>query len=372
MTGRLRFRIFAHSWISDWNHGNAHFLRGLASELVKQGHEVRCYEERDGWSMKNLAGERSDAAAQAIVAFRQAFPNLDVGFYSNDATFAGFAAQELRNADVVIIHEWNSPAVVAQILALKPALGFRALFHDTHHRAYTNPREILRMQLHEFDGVLAFGNAIRRIYSEAFNVKKTWTLHEAADTARFYPQDAEKDTDVVWIGNWGDEERTRELEEFLVTPAYAMREHKFAVHGVRYPPDAVERLSHSGIEFRGYLPNLRAPQMYARSKISLHVPRRFYANGLSGVPTIRVFEALAAGSALVCAPWNDSEGLFRPGEDYLCVPDSQSMIAELTRLLRDDRARQQLAAHGLDSIRKRHTCAHRAEQLVDICRELEK
>src|SRR5205085_8446985 len=116
MSGRISFRVFAHSWISDWNHGNAHFLRGLASELVKQGHEVRCYEERDGWSMKNLALEGSDAAAQALLAFRGAFPTLDVRFYSNDESFAGFAAQELSDADVVIIHEWNSPAVVAQIL----------------------------------------------------------------------------------------------------------------------------------------------------------------------------------------------------------------------------------------------------------------
>jgi spore maturation protein CgeB len=371
MTGRLCFRFFAHSWISDWNHGNAHFLRGLASELVKQGHEVRCYEEGDGWSLKNLAGEGSDAATQAIVAFRNAFPTLDVRFYSNDESFAGFAARELSDSDVVVIHEWNSPAVVAQILAWKPALGFRALFHDTHHRAYTNPREILRIPLQEFDGVLAFGDAIRRIYSDGFGVKKIWTFHEAADTARFFPQTAEKDTDVVWIGNWGDEERTRELEEFLITPASAMRHHRFAVHGVRYPHDALERLSQSGVEFRGYLPNLRAPQMYARSKISLHVPRRFYTNGLSGVPTIRVFEALAAGSPLVCAPWSDSEGLFRPGQDYVCVFDSQGMIAELTHLLHDDRARQQLAANGLESVRKRHTCAHRAEQLAEICHELE-
>lgn len=371
MSGRLSFRFFAHSWVSDWNHGNAHFLRGLASELVNQGHEVRCYEERDGWSMKNLTQEGSDAAAQAVIAFCQAFPSLDVRFYGNDSAFSAFAARELSDADVVIIHEWNSPVVVAQILALKPALGFRALFHDTHHRAYTNPKEILQMPLQDFDGVLAFGDVIRRIYLEAFGVKKSWTFHEAADTGRFFPQSAEKDTDVVWIGNWGDEERTRELEEFLITPASAMREHKFAVHGVRYPHEALERLLQSGVEFRGYLPNLRAPQMYARSKVSLHVPRRFYANGLSGVPTIRVFEALAAGSSLVCVPWNDSERLFRPGEDYLCVPDSEGMIAELRHLLRDDRARQQLAVNGLESIRARHTCAHRAEQLVDICHELE-
>ena len=371
MSGKLSFRFFAHSWISDWNHGNAHFLRGLASELVNQGHEVRCYEERDGWSMRNLAEEATDAAAQAMSDFRRAFPKLDVRPYSNDSSLNEFLSSEIRGADVVVVHEWNSPEVVAKIVSLKQRLGFRALFHDTHHRVYTNPREIVLFPLSEFDGVLAFGEAIRKIYFEAFGVKRVWTFHEAADTAHFFPNYAPKDTDVVWIGNWGDEERTSELKEFLITPASALRHYTFAVHGVRYPDDALGRLAASGVEFRGYLPNLRAPEMYNRSRISLHIPRRFYANGLSGVPTIRVFEALAVGSPLVCAPWSDSERLFRPGEDYICVPDQSAMISELQRLLRDDAARQQLAASGLQTIRARHTCAHRAQQLEDICHELE-
>jgi spore maturation protein CgeB len=153
-------------------------------------------------------------------------------------------------------------------------------------------------------------------------------------------------------------------------PASELREYTFAVHGVRYPSEALQRLAESNVEFRGYLPNLRAPEMYARSRISLHVPRRFYANGLGGIPTIRIFEALAAGSPLVCAPWSDAEGLFRPGKDYICVPDSKAMISELRHLLRDAAAREQLAASGLQTIRMRHTCAHRAEQLVGVCDEL--
>ncbi len=370
MTGRLSFRFLAHTWISDWNHGNAHFLRGLTSELVKLGHEVRCYEERDGWSMRNLMAESDDAAAQALIGFRKAFANLDVRFYSLGSDLHEYLQMELVGADIVIIHEWNSPELIAAVLKLKDKFGFRVLFHDTHHRAYTSPKEILRFPLNEFDGVLAFGEAVRRIYADAFGVKRVWTFHEAADTEHFFPVESAKDTDVVWIGNWGDEERTRELEEFLMKPAAALPDVAFAVHGVRYPEDALQQLSESHIEFRGYLPNLRAPRMYARSRISLHVPRRFYANGLSGVPTIRVFEALAAGSPLVCAPWDDAEGLFRPGEDYVCVPDSNTMVAELGHLLRDEHARRQIAANGLETVRSRHTCAHRAQQLLEICHGL--
>ena len=368
MSKRLHLRIFAHSWISDWNHGNAHFLRGLASELVALGHEVFCYEERNSWSLTNL--KKENAGDDAYDAFRRAFPVLDVRFYNNDADFEQFAREELRGADVVIVHEWNDPRVVETILSLKSRLNFRVLLHDTHHRAYTNPREILRFPLHLFDGVLAFGQAIERIYREGFGVREVWTFHEAADTRHFHPIVAEQDTDVVWIGNWGDEERTQELEEFLLGPAKSLQRRRLAVYGVRYPAEARERLLEVGIEYRGYLPNLAAPVVYAGSKLSLHVPRRFYANGLGGIPTIRVFEALACGAVLICAPWNDAEKLFRPGEDYLIAENGQQMTDTVGTLLRDESARRQISRNGLETIRARHTCAHRALQLTEICDQL--
>jgi spore maturation protein CgeB len=372
MNHSLKLRFFAHSWVSDWNHGNAHFLRGLVRELIRLGHEVRCYEQHGAWSLANLLREEGRQAQAAVEEFWRTFPELDVCFYQNDAGFRDFARQELRGADVVVVHEWNPPEVVETIVALKRELDFRLLFHDTHHRAYSNPKEMLRLPLRDFDGVLAFGEAIRRIYREAFGIRKAWAFHEAADTSNFRPLKAEKTTDVIWVGNWGDEERSQELQEFLIGPAAALRGHKVAVHGVRYPEEGRQKLASAGIEFRGYLPNLRAPQAYGESVVTVHVPRRQYANGLSGVPTIRVFEALACGIPLVCAPWTDAEGLFRPGEDYLCVPDGSAMTAELSRLIADPVARHQLAANGLQTIHARHTCAHRARQFLEICEELGK
>lgn len=370
MTGSLKFRVFAHSWISDWNHGNAHFLRGLAEELRKLGHEVRCYEEEDAWSVRNLLEEGPEKASRAVQGFKSAFPHVDVRYYRNDSSFTAFANRELRDADVVIVHEWNDPQIVKTILSLKPSFGFAALFHDTHHRAYTDPSSIGRVPLSEFDGVLAFGEALRRIYLDAFAVRRAWTFHEAADIHHFHPLPLAKDTDVIWVGNCGDEERTRELEEFLIEPAKDLRERQFVVHGVRYPEDALARLAAAGIEYRGYSPNLEAPQSYARSRISLHVPRRYYANGLSGIPTIRMFEAMSCGSPLICSPWTDSEGLFRAGQDYITVKDGPSMTAEIRALLHDEKAQRQLARNGWETIQARHTCAHRAQELLGVCEEL--
>ena len=370
MSGSIRFCIFAHSWISDWNHGNAHFLRGLARELRKLGHEVRCYEELGSWSLTNLVEQEGEVAVQAIEQFRREFPDLDVRFYQQDEQLRDTLRLELRNADVAVIHEWNDPEVANTILSLKAELGFRALFHDTHHRALSNAREILRFDLGHFDGVLAFGEAITRIYLEGFGVQRAWTFHEAADATNFYPRDGPADIDVLWIGNWGDEERTGELAEFLIEPLAKLRNCKTVVHGVRFPDKGIEVLQQAGIEYRGYLPNLSAPELYSRSVLSLHVPRRQYSNGLQGVPTIRVFEALACGAPLICAPWHDAEGLFQPGEDYVVVASGAEMQAEIQHLIRDESARRQIGAHGRDTILRRHTCAHRAQQLVAICEEL--
>jgi spore maturation protein CgeB len=370
MSRGLTIRYFAHSWVSDWNHGNAHFLRGLAREVMRLGHNLRCYEQLGSWSLKNLMHHEGERAIDAIDHFRRSYPELNIHFYKNDASFKEFAAEELKGADVVVVHEWNDPHVVNTILSLKAQYGFRALLHDTHHRAYTRPAEILKFHLHLFDGVLAFGDALRRIYTEGFGINHAWTFHEAADVTMFQPLAVKKEIDILWIGNWGDEERTRELMEFLIQPAASMTGRRFVVHGVRYPEDGVHKLHQAGIDYRGYLPNLRSPIAYSQSEIALHVPRRQYTNGLSGVPTIRVFEALACGAPLLCSPWEDSESLFRAGEDYLCVSDGESMKAEMEHLLRDDAARRQLASNGLETVRARHTCRHRAEQLIDICEGL--
>ena len=372
MSGRIRFRIFAHSWISDWNHGNAHFLRGLARELVRLGHEVRCYEELGSWSLTNLVEQEGETAVDAIEQFRGAFPELDVRFYQQDAGFYDTLRSELRDADVVIIHEWNRPEIVNAILSLKQELGFRALLHDTHHRALSGAAEILRFNLPAFDGVLAFGESITRIYLDGFGVEKAWTFHEAADVSHFQPCDAPCEIDLLWIGNWGDEERTRELMEFLAQPVAELRNSKTVVYGVRYPESGRRILQDAGIEYRGYLPNLSAPAVYAQTALSLHVPRRQYSDGLHGVPTIRVFEALACGSPLICAPWNDAEQLFRADEDYVIVNSGDEMKATMQSLLLDPAARRQIGDNGRETILRKHTCAHRAHQLVDICEGLSK
>ncbi|HEV2061901.1 MAG TPA: glycosyltransferase, partial [Solirubrobacteraceae bacterium] len=89
-----------------------------------------------------------------------------------------------------------------------------------------------------------------------------------------------------------------------------------------------------------------------------------------GIPTIRPFEALACGIPLVCAPWEDADGLFTPGEDYLVARDGEEMRRAMRTILHDRERAAALREHGLATIAARHTCAHRVDELLAIHAEL--
>ena len=93
---------------------------------------------------------------------------------------------------------------------------------------------------------------------------------------------------------------------------------------------------------------------------------RMYPQPLPGIPTIRVFEALACGIPLVCAPWTDCEGLFTQGEDYLVASSGAAMTRHLRALAADEPLRRALARNGAATIARRHSCAHRVDELLNI------
>jgi spore maturation protein CgeB len=319
-----------------------------------------------------MANLRSEAAGQhALLRFAKTYPSLRIQTYDLASTNGrGLRQESFRGFDVVIVHEWNPPELVHRLFALREVLGFRLLFHDTHHRASSSPEQIRLFGIDRFDGVVAFGEALRRIYRERFGIRRVWTLHEAADTAVFYPRPATaKNDDVVWIGNWGDGERSGEISEFLLQPAAQLPCARFSIYGVRYPEDGLRALREARVRYHGYLPNLDAPEVYATSRLTVHIPRQQYTGAMAGIPTIRVFEALACGIPLLSAPWSDCEYLFRPG-DLRKVDDGAGMKAAIVSLLADPKAAEEQAQCGLETVRARHTCRHRAQELTAICEEL--
>lgn len=352
--------IFTHSLVSDWNHGNAHFVRGIASELLSRGHELSLYEPEDGWSRQMLLREHGQ---KAIDGFENYFPHLRSTLYNEETVELDHV---LRNIDIVIVHEWNTPTLVSRIGHHRTTHDYRLLFHDTHHRSLSDMDGIARYDLGAYDTVLAYGNVIRDAYLRNGWTKNATTWHEAADVRVFKPMPSTKrEGDLVWIGNWGDNERARTLREFLIEPVKRLRL-RARVYGVRYPDSVLEELNGAGIEYGGWLANYKVPEIFSRYGVTIHVPRQPYVHALPGIPTIRPFEALACGIPLISAPWSDSEHLFRPGKDFLFAHNGNEMEQQLTQLLSKPEIGNALAAHGLETIRARHTCGHRVDELLTL------
>lgn len=356
----MRFVFYTHSLVSDWNHGNAHFLRGVMRELLARGHAPLALEPADGWSRSNLV---RDHGVAALERFRRDFPDLAAVAYGD-----GFPHEEaVSDADVVIVHEWTAPEIVRRLgTARREGGAFTLIFHDTHHRAVSAAAEIAALALEDYDLVLAFGETLRERYAQAGWGERAVTWHEAADTELFRPRpEIARQEDIVWVGNWGDGERVEELRSYLLDPARRLGL-RGGVHGVRYPRAALDDISAAGLEYRGWLANARVPEAFARSRATVHVPRRPYVASLPGIPTIRVFEALACGVPLVSAPWDDAEGLFRIGDDFLMARDGEEMTAHLRDVLHDRDRAAALVANGLETVRSRHTCAHRVDELLGL------
>ena len=356
----MKIVYFTHSLRSCWNHGNAHFLRGVLRDLIARGHDVAAYEPQGAWSLTNLLAEHGEAGLEA---FWQSYPDLMPLSYAPDMDLE----QACDGADLVIVHEWNEPSLVAAIGQLRArGAPFTLLFHDTHHRAVSDPAAMNAYALESYDGILAFGAALADIYREWGWGDRVFVWHEAADITLFHPPVVEQPRHgLIWVGNWGDDERTHELETFLLDPAQQAGL-PLTIHGVRYPPHALALLGRYGVSYRGWLANALAPSVFARHLATVHVPRRFYARQLPGIPTIRVFEALACGIPLASAPWTDSEALFTPGSDFLVAKDGPAMTALLRDLCHDPGLRQSLSAHGLQTILARHSCAHRVDELLAV------
>ncbi len=333
--------------------------------LKKLGHDVVTLEEEDNWSLTNLV---SDHGEEPLLEFRRRFPFIDHRSYVLDgrAHLYDWLTDTLSDVDACIVHEWNPPDLTKAIGEVAARRGVVSLFHDTHHRAFTEPWRVPQMGLEGYSAILAYGPTIADIYRSTVVGPEVLLFHEGADAELFRPLTRPKNSDVVFVGNWGDNDRDHTTWQYLIEPSRVASDLRFALFGVRYPPEVVTALRQSGIDWRGWLPNYMAPEVYASAKMTVHIPRQAYLEALRGTPTIRVFEALACGIPLISAGWVDDSGLFTDGQDYLAVHTPSQMVEALRWLADDSEARERIGSHGRATVLASHTCDHRAVELVEI------
>ncbi|HEX3246741.1 MAG TPA: glycosyltransferase [Chloroflexota bacterium] len=332
--------------------------------LQARNHSVLCWEQSDNWSLEHLLAESPEAVAQ----FQSNFPDLKYQRYTLGSRLEAELRRAVAETDVVVVHEWNEPRVIRLIGRIAQDRGVKSVFHDTHYRVVLDPFYRERLGLDNFDCIAAFSPSLAERYS-ALGYRNVHVLHEAADTTVFAPREVGPRDDVIFIGNYGDGDRDDELEAFLFRPRRSLPHLRYAVYGVRYPGHVLARLRGClNIDYRGRIPNVDVPAAYSAAKVALHIPRRQYVELLPGTPTIRVFEALATGTCLISLPWCDTDGLFQAGKDFVVARTPDEMRDTVRELCSDPIARRAVAQQGLQTVLARHTCNHRADQLLEIVR----
>ena len=213
----MRVIFFCHSLVSDWNHGNAHFLRGVWQRIARaRDHEVRVFEQAGGVEQRQIwwlnTGNRRWPVLRAHIP----------SFTAKPTTSATLDLDQAR---------WPTPTwcwcTSGTSIEVVEAIGgtsgnvhgrYRLLFHDTHHRWVTDRAPWARYGPVTTTACWHMAKIDSRSYLAMAGHQRAWVWHEAADTTVFKPLIGAGDMQATWSGSATGAMRSAaaELEEFLL------------------------------------------------------------------------------------------------------------------------------------------------------------
>ena len=346
----MRIVFFSHSLLSDWNHGNAHFLRGVVAELhaarprrrastsrATPGASRTCSPStarRRSTRFRARLSRRSPARAttrrRSTSTARSTAPTSCSSTSGTTPTWCGASARTARGTAAIAL-----------------------LFHDTHHRVgHRRPRRWPPTTSTHYDGVLAFGDVLRDLYLRPRLGAARLDLARGGRHPRLPPAPGDRARRATSSGSatGATTSAPPSCTSSCIEPVRDAAACTARVHGVRYPDEARAALAAAGIDYAGWLPNFRgAARSSPAIAVTVHVPRRPYVEALPGIPTIRAFEALACGIPLVSRALGRRRGAVHArAATYLVAARRRARCA---RHLRDAartirRWRAALAAHG--------------------------
>lgn len=359
----MHFAFFGHSVLADWHNGRAHFIRGLMRELHRLGHQGVFYEAQDNWSWRQQSAE---IGRNSLLETLRAFPFLNVRLYRDgERDLEPLLRQALAEADVAFVIQGSEPAIIRAVPELVQT-GQTCIFYDDQYwQPYEEP--LYRgLHLGRYDAVLAGAGSLAALLRERLGLERVEAFHEAADIELFYPRPCRQDIDVLLIAN-GGEDREAALRGFFLEQSLVFPHLRFCLYGVDYGEQARQQFRTAyRVDYRGWVANAQAPPLYARSRLATHLCREPQSGRLAGLPGLRPFEAFATRTCLISGPWEDDDGLFSAGEHYMKAGSPQEMSQLIRYLLENRPARERLAEGGYRNLLARHTCRHRAEQLLEI------
>jgi spore maturation protein CgeB len=346
----MRIVICGLSITSSWGNGHATTYRALIKGLCHRGHEILFLERDKPWYASNR-----DLPTPPFGTTRLYDSIDDLNYRFRTA---------VRDADLVMLGSFVPDGVTVAEWILENARGVTS-FYDidtpvTLGKLRSGDREYLAPELiPEFDLYFSFtGGPTLRLLERQFGARHAVPLYCSVDPDAYFPEHGIRRWEIGYLGTYSDD-RQRNLQDLMLTPAEREPEKRFVVAGSLYPDDLtwpanVERIEHlPGSAHRGF---------YNAQKFTLNVTRRQMIEcGYS--PSVRLFEAAACGVPIISDYWTGIEELLEPGREILIARTPEDSMRYL-KTITDEEARR-IGERGRLRILAEHTASARSLQLED-------
>ena len=367
----MRIAFFYPSLIEDSECGTSNFIRGIITQLAEDGDEVKIFQP----STQNH--QNSTATPTQNQNTILTFPLLN----SSRIQILSIAPhpvplieleQHLEQIDLVLVHEQSSALLIHTLGELrKNRAPFRLFFHDHLHKILTNPTWILSLNLKHFDGVLTSRTETQRMYLNTGLTRQAWVWKEAIRTDEFKPTTLHHhtiETLHAGIKTRADYE-SPELQDCILS---ALKEMNLGIRlygSYTVRPFSIEECR-AHIYLRGKAHHARMPEIYSQSRVTFSTQQAPSQRCTPHLPSMRLLEALACGTPLISTPWEDTENLFTPGQDYLLTHHKDETKELVRLLLSDSHFRGELTQHARQTILNHFSTQKRAQELRVISQSL--
>lgn len=344
----MKLVILGLTITSSWGNGHATTYRALVREFAARGHDVLFLEKDVEWYRDNRD--------------LRAFPHAEIRCYEGLHDLKRDHADEVRNADAVIVGSYVPDGVAVGEWVVRTAGGVTA-FYDidtpvTLAKLRRGDEEYLsRALIPEYQVYLSFtGGPTLRHLEQEFGSPCARALYCSVDPALYTPLQMEERWDLGYLGTYSAD-RQPGLDELLLKPASRRPAARFIVAGPQYPaeivwPTNVERVQH--------LPPSRHAEFYNAQRFTLNLTRAdMKAAGWS--PSVRLFEAAACGTPIISDYWSGLNDVFASGTEIL-IAQSSADVEVYLHTISSERAAA-IGAAARQRVLRSHTAAHRAAEL---------
>ena len=236
----MRIVLFCHSLASCWNHGNAHFLRGVARELTALRPRGPGFRARR--RLEPAPTSSRDHGEASLAGWQPAYPGLTQHASCRHARPGPGARRRRPRARPRVERARPRRRHRPRPPPGRPASPSSSTTRTTAPSA--SPRPSRRFDLAGYDGVLAFGAILRELYLDgAAGRQRVWVWHEAADTAPVPAASPRPCPRATWSGSaTGATASARPSCTSSSSSRCASSPSGPRVHGVRYPEGALGQL----------------------------------------------------------------------------------------------------------------------------------